>query len=86
MRDYKDMHWYLWEAISLQARDMVTKGILNNEQLERVNFIDENTQRLGVFTTKLRRLACEIEEEIIPFEEQWQEAIEREWEEFESAP
>ena len=84
-RGHESMYWFLWEAIVMQADDMFSKGIIGKELSEEVGLITRRTQELGVFSTKLRIMACEVEAKLIPFEAEWRVAVNKEEEELNNA-
>ena len=74
-RDPNEMHWHLWEAVRLEASEMFRLGLISNILYNKVRYIDQEVKQEGAFTTKLRTLACELEEEIKPFENKLAELL-----------
>lgn len=78
MRNYSTMHWFLWEAIRDQAYDMYSRKLIGDELMDEVMFISLHTSELGNFGTKLRLMACEVEEKLKPFEGEWNRLLQEE--------
>lgn len=78
MRKIEDMHWYLWEAISLQARDMLRLGLVGKGLVQEVNEISTLTRISGKFSDELRLRACQVEAEMELTEDTWQELVAKE--------
>lgn len=81
MRNYESMHWHLWEAIRMEADDMYRRGIISKKLRDDAAEVSQMTVHYGVFGTKLRMRACEVEAKLIPFEEEWRKAINQDQEE-----
>lgn len=77
MRHPSSMHWHLWEAIRMEVDDMYSKGLVGEELMDKARFISHHTPELGIFSTKLRMMACEVEEALKPIEDAWQNTIEQ---------
>lgn len=67
----EDMHWHLWEAIVIQARDMYSKGLVSKELDDEVTAITHATQTSGRFSDDLRSRACLVDEALKPNAEEW---------------
>lgn len=78
MRDPREMHYYLWEAIRDQAKDMVRLGLIPRGLNEDVDFIDGALKRQGGFNGILSKMACRIEDKLKPGEGEWQRLINEE--------
>lgn len=78
MRDFEEMHYYLWEAIRDEAVDMARRGILSCKVAEDFDFIDKSIKRQGCFSEKLRKMACRLEVKVLSNEAVWQRMIEDE--------
>lgn len=76
-----DMHWHLWEAIVLQARDMYYKGFVSKELNAEVTAISCETVASGKFSEDLRTRACLVAEALEPNAEEWRKAVAIEYEE-----
>lgn len=76
MRDVKEMHWFLWEAIVMQARDMHDKGLLTSALMCDINFVSTTVRRTGVFGVGMKNLACQIEAEMDKKESEWRATLE----------
>lgn len=76
-----DMHWHLWEAIMLQARDMYSKGLVSKGLNIEVTAITRETVATGKFSEDLRTRACLVAQALEPNEEEWQKAVTIEYEE-----
>ena len=85
MRDIKDMHWFLWEAIVMQVRDMYAKGLLTASLISDVNFISTSVRNSGVFSDRLKIMACGIEVTMLERQEEWRVMIDAEMEEMYAA-
>lgn len=75
-----DMHWHLWEAIVLQARDMYYKGFVSKELNAEVTAISCETVATGKFSEDLRTRACLVAEALESNEEEWHKAVAIEYE------
>lgn len=75
-----DMHWHLWEAIVLQARDMYYKGFVSKELNAEVTAISCETVATGKFSEDLRTRACLVAQALEPNAEEWQKAVAIEYE------
>ncbi|AEZ66281.1 hypothetical protein CB7_160 [Pectobacterium phage vB_PatM_CB7] len=76
-----DMHWHLWEAIVLQARDMYSKGLVSKGLDIEVTAITRETVATGEFSEDLRTRACLVAQALEPNAEEWQKAVAIEYEE-----
>lgn len=76
-----DMHWHLWEAITVEAHDMYSKGFISKELNEEVYAISRETQQSKKFSEYLRHRACLVEEALNLHVEEWQKAVAIEYEE-----
>lgn len=85
MRNVEDMHWFLWEAIVMQAQDMYSKGLLAESLMADVNFITTAVKTRGVFSDRMKIMACGIEALMLKKESEWQCMIEAEQEEMYAA-
>ncbi|QQG33478.1 hypothetical protein [Pectobacterium phage PcCB7V] len=77
----EDMHWHLWEAIVLQARDMYSKGLVSKGLDIEVTAITRETVATGEFSEDLRTRACLVAQALEPNAEEWQKAVAIEYEE-----
>lgn len=75
MRDHEGMNDHLWEALVMQADDMVDRGIMSKEFGEDVDFITKSRVRNGMWNTKLRMMACRIEALMLPKEAAWSRIV-----------
>lgn len=81
MTDIKDMHWFLWEAIVMQANDMYSKGLLSSALMCDINFVTTFVQREGKFTDGMKYMACQIERSVLAKESEWMALVDKEEEE-----
>lgn len=81
MHDVEDMHWYLWEAISLQAHDMYQKRLVSQGLEIEVNSITKETQASGRFSEDLRTRACRVADALVPNTKEWRRLVAIEYEE-----
>lgn len=80
MRDIKDMHWFLWEAIVMQANDMHSKGLLSSALMCDINFVTTLVQRQGEFSEGMKHMACQIELSVLAKESEWMALVDKEME------
>lgn len=64
MRKTEDMHYYLWEALCMEAYNLEELPARVNMD---INFVNTAMRRTGVFSKPLRTMACWIEEDIEKF-------------------
>lgn len=76
-----DMHWHLWEAIVIEARDMYRKGFVSKKLDSEVTAITRETQKSGRFSEDLRQRACLVAETLEPHTEEWRKVVAIEYEE-----
>lgn len=81
MKKDQEMHWFLWEALSLEIQDMANKGIIPGAILAEASEINQITRETGVFSDELRERAIGLAGDIEPFYRQWMEAVDKEQQE-----
>lgn len=78
MRNVEDMHWFLWEAIVMQAQDMYSKGLLAESLMCDINFVTTFVEREGKFSEGMRHMACQIEIAVLDKESEWMALVDAE--------
>lgn len=82
VRNADSMNWYLWEAIVQEARDMHSKGLICDGLMAEFTEVLRSTYDRGIFSLKLRRTACMLEQKLKPYEAQWEDLVRKEQEEY----